>query len=220
MNALLVLRWTALRLAPNHPRCSCHLANHAGEKIQTTGTTGRTQTKSKFDYKTAERIAEKAARPSIRKKKPWFDVQHIRDGFRFKTILNDLSDLPSIAEDMRNAGFKAIKVDTEKLLDPAMWGWRIVVFDLRLPNGQLVEYYLPVKEMEAAKKDGNHALFEKWRNRDQSTLTAEERREQYKDIETSVERYQQAWETYLTRTKQNEEDIAALLQEVRKLFGT
>lgn len=39
-------------------------------------------------------------------------------------------------------------MDVEKLLKPKLWGWRFVAFDLRFPNGQLVEYYLPPLELD------------------------------------------------------------------------
>ena len=35
-----------------------------------------------------------------------------------------------------------------------------------MPNGQLVEWYLPIKELEHAKKNGGHQLFEEVRNLD------------------------------------------------------
>jgi hypothetical protein len=41
-----------------------------------------------------------------------------------------------------------VKTDVEKLLKPKRWGWRFVAFDLRFPNGQLVEYYLPPLELD------------------------------------------------------------------------
>jgi len=55
-------------------------------------------------------------------------------------------------------------IDLDKMFDPKDWGWRFVAFDLRMPNGQLVEFYMPFQELEQAKKDGNHALFDKWRD--------------------------------------------------------
>lgn len=175
--------------------------------------------KSKFNYKNPGRIAEKAARPSIKKKKPWFDVEHIRDGFRFKTVLKDIMVLPEIAKRLKASGFGIVKIDMDKLLDPGDWGWRIVVFDLRMPNRQLVEYYLPVQELEDAKNAGNHELFEKWRNRNLEELNQAEKAELFKDVTESDDRYEKAWQAYLKRTGQREEDIQECLERTKKILN-
>jgi hypothetical protein len=175
-------------------------------------------TESKANHKAADRIAEKANRPSIKKAKPWFDVEHVRDGFRFKTVLKDIKDLPKIAEMLKASGFGVVKIDTEKLLEPRDFGWRIVVIDLRMPNGQLVEYYLPVQELEDAKKNGNHEIFEKWRNRDFGNLTKDEIAEFYKDVEFSEDRYEKAWQDYLKRMGQTEKEIQECLEQMRKIL--
>lgn len=175
-------------------------------------------TKSKCNHKQADRIAEKAVRPSIRKQKPWYDVEHIRDGFRFKTVLKDIMVLPEIAKRLKASGFEIVKIDTDKLLDPGEWGWRIVAFDLRMLNKQLVEYYLPVQELEEAKNKGNHDLFEKWRNRDLSALTEVERIEFFKDLSASDDRYKAAWDAYLKRTGQTEKDIQECFEQTWKIL--
>ena len=38
----------------------------------------------KYSLKLPERIQAKASRPSIRSEKPWHDIEHVRDGLRFK----------------------------------------------------------------------------------------------------------------------------------------
>ncbi|MBX3152173.1 hypothetical protein KF728_18590 [Candidatus Obscuribacterales bacterium] len=170
-------------------------------------------TQSNANFKKPERIKEKAQRPEIVRKKPWFDVEHIRDGYRFKTVLMDLSVLPKIAQAIKASGFEVVKLDTAKLLKPGMWGWRIVAFDLRMPNGQLVEYYLPVAELERV-KDSCHDLFAKWRNEDLENLNPADRSEFMLDLETSDDKYQEAWNTYLERTGQTEDQLEKLLEEV------
>jgi len=176
------------------------------------------RTKSKTSHKEPEKIAQKANRPSIKEEKPWHDVEHIRDSFRFKTVLKDLDDLPRIAEDLKERGFEVVKSDTDKVLEPGPWGWRIAAFDLKMPNGQLVEYYLPVKEMEEAKKAGNHDLFEKWRSKDQSKMSKTERQELFQARKTSRESYGTAWQKYLDRTKQKPERIKEVLEKAEKVF--
>ena len=130
---------------------------------------------SSDNRKDPEKIAEKARRPSILAKKPWHDVEHIRDAYRFKTILGDVRDLDKIVDRLNESGIEVVKYDVDKVLKPGEWGWRIAAFDLRMPNGQLVEWYVPVRELEAAKKHGHH-LFELWRNHDVTKLTPDEAR--------------------------------------------
>lgn len=175
-------------------------------------------TRSKSSHKQRDRIKKKAERPSIRRKKAWFDVEHIRDSFRFKSVLDDITVLPKIAWELKASKFSIVKVDIDKVLEPAGWGWRITVIDLRMPNKQLVEYYLPVKELEEAQSAGNHELFEKWRNRRMDTLTTKERIEFYKDVELSEHRYEQAWQSYLTRTEQTEETVRRALEQMKQIL--
>jgi len=175
-------------------------------------------TESKVSHKEPEKIEEKANRPAIKDLKKWHDVEHIRDSFRFKTVLNDIEDLSKIAEDLKETGIEVIKTDTDKVLSPGFWGWRIAALDLKMPNGQLVEYYLPVKEIEEAKKAGNHQLFEKWRNVDIEKLTAEQENQYLNDTDESNEKYNSAWQKYLGRTKQKPERIKEVLAKTEKIF--
>jgi hypothetical protein len=168
-------------------------------------------TKSGTSRKTDESILAKAVRPSVLAKKPWFTMAHIRDTFRLKTVLEDMRDLPAIAERLAAMGVEVVKADTAKVLRPQEWGWRIAAFDLRMPNGQLVEYYLPIREQEKAKKDRNHKLFEKWRVRDLTKLTTDEIRAFEADLQESRDRYQAGWDSYLERSGATEEEVRAAL---------
>jgi hypothetical protein len=105
-------------------------------------------TVSKLNVKEDAKILEKASRPSILAKKPWHGVEHIRDSLRFKTVIDRIDQLPGIVDVLKEHGVGVVKVDTAKLLEPGPWGWRIVALDLQLPNGQLVEHYMPIKELE------------------------------------------------------------------------
>jgi len=176
-------------------------------------------TESKTSQKENHKIIEKAHRPRIKDRKRWFKVEHIRDSFRFKTVLNDVQDLPKIAKDLKDSGlFEVVKTDTGKVLEPDFWGWRIAVFDLKMPNGQLVEYYLPVKELEEAKKNGNHQTFEKWRNVDLRTMTKEQALEYTNATRQSFNKYDKAFDSYLDRTKQNKEQVVKALDETHKVL--
>ena len=177
----------------------------------------RFDSSSKLSYKDPEMIAAKGSRASIRARKPWFRIEHVRDSLRFKSVTDDMAQLPAMLEMVRAAGFEIIKIDTAKLLAPAEYGWRIVVFDLRAPNGQLVEYYVPVPELEAAKKAGGHEIFEKWRSKDVSKLTTAQRVEMDKDLTESRRMHNKAWEAYLARTGQDESAVRASLMKLDSL---
>lgn len=177
-------------------------------------------TTSKYDFKEPQQIISKSVRPSILAKKPWFDVEHIRDSLRFKTILDNIDQLPEIENKIKGAGFEIVKKDTDKLFEPREWGWRLAVYDLRMPNGQIVEYYMPVKEIEVAKKAGNHTLFEKWRDKDSLSLTPEQKYENEKDVKTSRDRYNKAWNDYLKRTGQTERALRASLTSRETVSGS
>ena len=156
----------------------------------------------KHSAKLPERIQAKASRPSIREEKPWHDIEHVRDGLRFKVGLTFFNKIPQIARVLADNGVEIIKFDTKKMFAPKAFGWRFVAWDIRMPNGQLVEFYSPVPEMDdKAVKGPNHDLFEKWRNVSSDTLAANEMlfEERKNDIFTSETRYGNAFDASLTR---------------------
>ena len=175
-------------------------------------------TKSGDNVKTPDSIVNKANRPSILETKPWHDVEHIRDSYRFKTVLDDINQLPEVTQRLNDFGAQIVKPDVDKMLQPKDFGWRVSAFDLRMPNGQLTEYYLPVKELEAAKKAEGHHLFEQVRNLD---LTDPANMQTYNDVAAkSRDVYQSAWNAYLNRTGQTEDDVrAALNKSIANLSG-
>ncbi|MBP7501148.1 MAG: hypothetical protein KA784_00010 [Aquabacterium sp.] len=176
-------------------------------------------TKSGDNRKEPEKILSKSTRPSILAKKPWHGVEHIRDSYRFKTVLKSVTQLPAVIKMLEDAGIEIVKRDVDKLLTPLDWGWRIVAFDLRMPNGQLVEFYLPINEMERAKKDGGHHLFEEWRNEDPAKLSPEQLTAMNATMQRSRDLYQAAWDAYLARTGDTEDAIRAALTKAADTSG-
>lgn len=168
-------------------------------------------TESKVSHKAPESILAKAQRPSILEKKPWFDVEHVRDAFRFKTVINDIRELPHILAQLPRLGATVVKADVAKVISPKEWGWRIPAFDLRMPNGQIVEWYLPIKEQEAAKRSGNHQIFEKWRGEKFPILDPNRLREYHNDLKVSLDRYEAAWSASVARTGISETELLAAL---------
>ena len=176
-------------------------------------------TESSDNVKAPEKILQKATRPSILAKKPWHDVEHIRDSYRFKTILDSVTQLPEVAKMLEDAGIEIVKRDTDKVLAPGEWGWRIAAFDLRMPNGQLIEFYLPVKELETAKKEKGHYLFEQARNLDPAKMTREEAGKAEQLKRESRDLYQGVWDAYLARTGDSVPAIRASLDKAAASAG-
>jgi hypothetical protein len=153
-------------------------------------------------------MREKASRPSILAAKPWHRIEHIRDSYRFKSVLADFRDVAGIGELLAERGVTLVKVDTGKLFEPKEWGWRIVVFDLRMPNGQLVEFYLPLRELEVEKKAGGHLIFEEWRNLTDAEI-ATRRGEYLRAVRRSFDGYQRAFDAALGRLGLTETEARA-----------
>ena len=99
---------------------------------------------------------------------------------------------------LKGHGVEIIKKDTGKLFHPKAWGWPIVAFDLRMPNGQLVEWYTPIEEVEEYKKAEGHDIYEKWREKNTDYIT-EHNREWREDEERMTKGYSDAFEAALAR---------------------
>lgn len=176
-------------------------------------------TESKWSIKDPEKILNKANRPSIKAVKEWHDVEHIRDSFRFKTVLDNIDQIRDVYDKINSSGFEIVKVDTDKVLNPKEWGFRILSFDLRMPNGQLVEYYTPLKEIEAAKKDGNHDIFENWREKTEEYIQ-KHRRSYVRDLNKSNIKYNKAFADYLKRVNQSEDEFSASFTSLADKLGS
>lgn len=147
--------------------------------------------------KKPETIESKSERPDVKDGKDWLGVEHIRDTFRFKAVVKHFNQLPGVFQKIVNQGIQLVKMDTEKFLSPKGFGWRIIAFDLRMPyNNQIVEWYIPISDLEKAKKGGGHQIFEDWRNK--SDEEREAQKEQYdKAKETSSKLYNTAFQNAL-----------------------
>jgi hypothetical protein len=56
----------------------------------------RFDTEGGDNFKDPAKIAEKATRPQTLKRKPWFGIEHIRDSYRFRTLLETVHDIPAL----------------------------------------------------------------------------------------------------------------------------
>ncbi|HEX4140140.1 MAG TPA: hypothetical protein VHY09_07315 [Candidatus Methylacidiphilales bacterium] len=185
------------------------------------------KTQSKVSLKKLENILAKARRPSILATKPWFDVEYVRDALRFKTAMDHFDQAIPIKSILASRQFETVKIDTEKMLLPKEWGWRFWGLDLRMRGGQLVEFYSPLKELDAPEvKDANHELFENWRGKSSEEINAtRESFQAYRtDVMASFDRYDAAYQAALIRmgfsrpadagTEADEEAAAVAWQDV------
>ena len=175
-------------------------------------------TVSKTSFKKIETIISKVLRPSVLGKRPWFGVEHIRDGYRFKTVIAGGATVANIGHALDRLltaipGARIIKSDPSMLFDPKDWGWRAAVFDLQMPNGQLVEWYMPIVELEGAKKAGGHQLFERWRDSDLPNLRGAEAKAFHADKAASRKLYGDAWAKALLRMGQDESAARASMDK-------
>ena len=175
-------------------------------------------TKSEISFKAAKDIADKAKRPSIKDAKDWFDVEHVRDAFRFKTPVDSLSELPKIVAALKASGFEIVKPDLDRLLNPKGRGWRMAAFDLRAPNGQIVEYQILSKEMNEAGKI-EHSTYKALREKDVNKMTRAELDNKDKaDIEAG-RLYRSAQEDYQKRTGQDRQAIEQIIKDTEEVIS-
>lgn len=166
----------------------------------------------KWNRKAPDRIVSKANRPSIKAKKPWHEIEHVRDTLRFTATAKDYHAVEQALSCVLDAGIKIVKFDAEKMIAPKGWGWRSINLDLQMPNGQLIEAMVPFEAMQDIKKE-NHLLFKKWRN-----TTEEERlahpREYYSDVARSRSSYDKAFMQALQASGMSEDDLLASLTKL------
>jgi hypothetical protein len=136
-----------------------------------TETIGEDSASSKANEKRLRTVLEKANRDTLIEENPDHGIANIRDTYRFKTVISDFRDVTRIFKIMLGMDIGLVKIDTSKLFSPKSWGWRIIAFDLRMKNGQIIEWYLPLQELERQKKEGSgHLIFEDFRDKTSEEL--------------------------------------------------
>lgn len=107
---------------------------------------------------------------------------------------------------------QVIEANTAKM-EPNSRGWRMMPFDLRAPNGQLIEFQVLTKEMYEAGKE-THSIHERWRGKRASDLTKEQYAQMLDDRLSAYKCTESAWNKYLKRTGQTASDIEKYLNQV------
>jgi hypothetical protein len=175
-------------------------------------------TKSEISFKTASDIGDKAKRPSIKDTKEWFDIEHIRDALRFRTPVDNLSELPKIVEALKTSVFEIVKPDLDKLIQPKGRGWRMAAFDLRAPNGQIVEYQIVAREMNEAGKM-EHSMYKTLRGKNTREMTKAELENKNQADMVAIRLYRNAQEAYQKRTGQDLKSIERIVAAAREAIS-
>jgi hypothetical protein len=90
-------------------------------------------------------------------------------------------------------------------------------FDLRMPNGLMVEYYTPLQEIESV-KDECHEIYEKWREKPQEYIDSHAQ-EFAQDVEKSNYIYTKAWNAALSRLGISQEELSRSLIRALRSAG-
>lgn len=129
-----------------------------------------------WNSKSNQAFIEKAKRPAVLGRYPWYSIAHLRDFLRFRTHLKSPDDFEAVLEvflSLRSQGYiEIVKIDSGKLLRPGAFGWRMLATDLRITtSGMLVEHYMTFSELISINQEWLHAVYERWRNRETDDMT-------------------------------------------------
>ena len=91
----------------------------------------------------------------------------------------------------------------------------MAAFDLRAPNGQIIEYQILPREMNEAGKI-EHQIYKSVRGDDLASLSRSEKAEHLKIDKQARTLYQSAWSAYLKRTHQTEAQVGRFIEVARR----
>lgn len=178
---------------------------------------------SEVSVKPVGAILGKPLREDVQRRHPGMDVEHVRDALRFRSRIAQPEQITEIVAELRRRAtlgeFEILKIDTEKMTEPRVWGWRAIMVDIRLPCGLLVEYYVTFVGMIDASESRCHWLYERGRK-----MTSADRRAGRSNlrelVEESAAEYEAAWADTAARLGLSVEELDSWVREVcRKLAG-
>lgn len=151
---------------------------------------------SEISMKTEESAVGKSRRPAVLQKYPWFELRHLRDYLRFRTLLNRGVDFGAVLQyfiELQTLGrVSIVKVDAEKLMRPGAFGWRMIAVDLRVSStGMLVEHYMTFRNMIEVNQHWLHKVYEAWRPLSTDDMTLEQLRQFDRDTVFSRHAYRE-----------------------------
>jgi hypothetical protein len=151
---------------------------------------------SEVSSKKSETAVTKCNRPATISKYPWFNLSHIRDYLRFRTLLYRASDFEDVlryfVERQDQGHVSIVKIDYAKLTRPGAFGWRMIAVDIRITaTGMLVEHYMTFREMIEVNEAWLHKVYEAWRSVSTDDMTIEELRAFNRDTGFSRHAYRE-----------------------------
>lgn len=170
--------------------------NHSFDLVNDSSEVTHNRIFIKDNIKTRASVLRKLQRPDILSKNPKYQLEHMRDTYRFKIVVHSLDDAVRMIYLMNKYLFKGgftpknvLKMDIFKLIMPKIWGWRFIAFDFIFDSGLIVECYITLRDMDIQKKLSNHKLFEHWRDRNFSELSVAAQKRYRRDIKKSFDTY-------------------------------
>jgi len=151
---------------------------------------------SQVNQKGSRTAIEKCRRAATLNKYPWFNLSHIRDYLRFRTLLNEASDFEEVIRYFDHLQsqqrISIVKIDFDKLFRPGAFGWRMIAIDIRIPStDMLVEHYMTFRDMIEVNEAWLHKVYEAWRSASPDDLTLEDARVFRRDARFSRHAYQE-----------------------------
>lgn len=162
-------------------------------------------TMSNVSLKDYQGLIDKSQRPSFIKKYGRAGIRATRDYLRAKIVLQDLNQTMDILRILfdESHGISCVKVETNTMINPkGNTGWRIATFDLQMPNGQIIELYFIIKELQWAKRGAGHHTYEQLRRLGVEDAEIKQRLKlEGKDV------YDRGWKDYLERINKTEQQV-------------
>jgi hypothetical protein len=172
-------------------------------------------TESTTSIKEFATTLQKAVREDTLFKKPWYEVEHTGDSFRFRTSAPDVKDIPDVVRQMvknfEDNNIQILQVDANALLKPRSSGWRSVFMDVRYPNGEIVEYQITPKALADVPK--NHADY-KWLREHPLPKTKQEIEMQNQILEHSNRVFGEAWAEQLKHDGLTNDQVQTLIDQI------
>ncbi|HEY9676951.1 MAG TPA: hypothetical protein V6C76_03040 [Drouetiella sp.] len=145
-------------------------------------------------------------------------VENLGDSVRLKSVMPNFDHLPAIVQDLKDAGFKIINSDNADPSSVNNWqkgtGWRAINFQLLMPNGQIAEYQMSIKEFEAI--EGNHENYEFIRKFAMKGATPQQILNYKQHLSEVQAKFEEAWQLHLRNTGKTEEQVHAIINEMHR----
>jgi len=149
--------------------------------------------KEKYDVETISGVKSPESIYNKVKRKnetnPEYSVDSIKDGVRGTVIVKDVNDIPNVLQELKDKGYE-IEANIEKPLND--FGYKGINTNVDLGDGYKGEVQVHTPESWKIKKESD-AIYQKWRDKVDDTLSPDELKEYQKDIEHSIKLSDNYW---------------------------